>query len=176
MKKILMSALMLGSVGLWADNILGLKLTNDTLAPYAQIKIAPNNIFVRGEYLYNDNENKHNFCSLGVKAEGNLLNDDNKLKFAISMNFVHTKNNSALPIGLAISKYIYDFQIPVYAKIDGEYAPKVLSFDDADRFSKVDISIGIKPIENAKIFTGYRNISFNHNYNSSIYGGVAFIF
>jgi len=177
MKKILISVLMLGSVGLWADNNeIGLKITNDTLAAYTQVKVTPNNIFARGEFLYNDNANKHNFYLAGIKAEGNLIEDDSNLRFSVFIDFVGTKNNSALPIGIGVLKYINNFQIPVFVQAEGEYAPKVLSFDDNDRFSRVDASIGIKPIENAKIFVGYRNISFNHNYDSSVYGGVAFSF
>jgi len=175
MKKILMSALMLSSVSLWADNDAGLKLTNDTLATYAQVKVTPNNIFVRGEYLYNDNTNKNNFYLAGIKAEGNI-EDDSSLKFSVLVDFVQTKNNSALPIGIGFYKYIDTFKIPVFIQAEGEYAPKVLSFEDNNRFSRVDTSIGVKPIENAKIFVGYRNISFNHNYDSSVYGGVAFSF
>jgi len=176
MKKVLISALMLGSVGLWADNDLGLKLTNDTLAVYTQVKVAPKNIFVKAEYLYNDTENKNNFYLVGMKAEGNLREDDSNLKFSVLVDFVHTKDNSALPIGIGFYKFIDTLKIPAFIQAEGEYAPKVLSFDYADRFSKVDVSIGIKPIENAKIFVGYRNISFNHNYDSSGYGGVAFSF
>jgi len=176
MKKVLISALIFGSVGLWADNNeVGLKITNDTLAAYTQVKVTPNNIFARGEYLYNDNENKNHFYLAGMKAEGNI-EDDNSLKFSVLVDFVHIKNNSALPIGVGILKYINNFQIPVFLQAEGEYAPKVLSFNDANRFSRVDVSVGIKPIANAKIFAGYRNISFNHNYDSSVYGGVAFSF
>jgi len=177
MKKILIAILILGSVGLWADNNeVGLKITNDTLAANSQVKVTPNNIFIRGEYLYNDNTNKNNFYLAGMKAEGNLIEDDSNLKFSVLVDFVHTKNNSALPIGMGVYKYIDTFKIPVFIQAEGEYAPKVLSFNDADRFSRIDTSIGIKPIINAKIFVGYRNISFNHNYDSSVYGGVAFSF
>jgi len=176
MKKVLISALMLGSVGLWADNNeVGLKITNDTLAAYAQVKVTPNNIFVRGKYLYNDTENRNNFYLVGMKAEGNIEDYEN-LKFSVLVDFVHTKDNSALPIGIGCNKSFDKFKIPAFVQVVAEYAPKVLSFDDADRFSSVDISFGIKPIENAKIFIGYRNISFNHNYDSSGYGGVAFSF
>jgi len=177
MKKILISALILGSVGLWANNNeVGLKITNDTLAAYTQVKVTPNNIFVRGEYLYNDTDNKNNFYLAGIKAEGNLIENDSNLKFSIFIDFAHTKDNSALPIGIGILKYVNNFQIPVFVQAEGEYAPKVLSFNDAERFSRVDAFIGINPIENAKIFVGYRNLSFNHNYDSSIYGGVGFSF
>ena len=177
MKKVLISALIFGSVGLWADNNeVGLKITNDTLAAYTQVKVTPNNIFARGEFLYNDNANKHNFYLAGMKAEGNLIEDDSNLKFSVLVDFVHTKDNSALPIGIGFYKFIDTLKIPAFIQAEGEYAPKVLSFNDANRFSRVDASIGIKPIENAKIFVGYRNISFNHNYDSSVYGGVAFSF
>jgi len=177
MKKILISALILGSIGLWADNNeIGLKITNDTLAAYTQIKVTPNNIFVRGEYLYNDTENKNNFYLAGIKAEGNLIEDDSNLKFSVLVDFVHTKNNSALPIGIGFYKFVDTLKIPAFIQAEGEYAPKVLSFNKANRFSRIGVFVGIKPIENTKIFVGYRNISFNHNYDSSGYGGVAFSF
>jgi len=177
MKKVLISALMLGSVGLWADNDLDLKVTNDTLALYGQYKITQNNIFVRGGYLYNDTKYREDFYFAGIKAEGDLLeNDYSNLKVSLFIDFAHTKRNTALPIGVGICKYFYNFSLPAFVSLEGEFAPKVLTFDDADRFSRVDASVGIKPIDNAKIFAGYRNITFNHNYNSSFYAGIGFSF
>jgi hypothetical protein len=64
----------------------------------------------------------------------------------------------------------------VFVRGEYEFAPKVLSFDDANRFSKIDAQIGIQPIENGELFVGYRNISFNHNYDSGIYGGIGYHF
>jgi len=176
MKKTLISSLVLAST-LFANNYAGLQLTNDTLSLYVQTKLTQNNIYARAGYLYNDNKNKNNFYFVGIKGEGNLIGIDvPNLKVSLLLDFVGTKNNSALPIGIGLFGYIPNFNLPVFVKTEAAYAPQVLSFKDANRFSRVDVSLGIQPIENSELFIGYRNISFNHNYDSSFYGGIGYHF
>jgi len=173
MKKIIFA--LIGTF-LFAHNV-NLQLTNATLLVNGEFKISSKNIKLRGSFLYNDNENKHNFFSLGIKAEGNLIGAENtKMKFSLFVDGVHTKDNTALPIGIGIFSYIPGVDLPFYVNVEGEYAPKVLSFDDADRFSRIDGQVGYFPISNAKVFVGYRHISFNKCYNSAVYGGVGISF
>jgi len=154
---------------------LNLKLTNSTLSLLGETGI--NNIKVRGEFIYNDNQNKHNFFAFGLKAEGNLIGiESDNIRFSLFVDGVHTKNNSALPLGVGFFSYITKVEVPLFIKLEYEYAPKVLSFNDADRFSRFDFSLGYYPIINAQLFVGYRSISFNSNYNSSFYGGIGFNF
>ena len=171
-------ALLITGACLFAQNSnVNLQITNSTIGVYAESGITQNNIKARGFYLYNDNSNKNNFYLAGLKAEGNLIgvNMEN-FKFSVIADFTHTKNNSAIPLGFGVFTYIPDISIPLFIRAEAEYAPKVLSFDDADRFSRVDAQIGYSPIVNAEIFAGYRNISFNHNYNTVFYGGLGYSF
>ena len=161
----------------FADNYAGIQLTNDTLAVNAKVQIAPNNIYARGTFLYNDTKNYHNFYSVGIKGEGNLIGSNlQNIKFSLIIDFVHTKDNSAIPLGIGVFGYIPDIDYPIFIRGEGEFAPKVLSFDDADRFSRVSVDIGLQPIENGELFVGYRNISFNHNYDNGFYGGIGYHF
>ncbi len=177
MKKFLSVLIILGS-SLFAQNTnINLQITNSTIGVYGETGVTQNNIKARGFFLYNDNTNKHNFYLAGLKAEGNLIGVNiSSMKFSVIADFVHTKDNSAIPLGFGVFSYIPSINIPIFIKIEAEYAPKVLSFDDADRFSRVDTQIGYSPITNAEIFVGYRNISFNHNYNSDFYAGLGYNF
>ena len=165
-------------MSLFAQNTnVNLQISNSTIGVYAESGLTQNNIKARGFYLYNDNSNKNNFYLAGIKAEGKLIgmNVEN-MKFSLIADFAHTKNNSAIPLGFGVFSYIPNISLPVFVRAEAEYAPKVLSFDDANRFSRIDTEIGYAPIVNAEIFAGYRDISFNHNYNSVFYAGLGYNF
>ena len=175
MKKLLLAAAAAGM--LFAQNNVNIQISNDTLGVYAQGQITQNNIYARGFFLYNDQDHRHNFYSAGVKAEGNLIGVKmQNVKFSLIADFVHTKDNSAVPLGIGVFGYIPNVQYPVFVRGEYEFAPKILSFDDADRFSRFDAQIGLQPIENGELFVGYRNISFNHNYKSGLYVGIGYNF
>jgi len=177
MKKLVVSAVLAGTALFAQNSNINLQITNSTIGVYAESGITQNNIKARGFYLYNDNSNRNNFYLAGIKAEGNLIGANlDDMKFSVIMDFAHTKNNSAIPLGFGIFSYIPNISLPVFVRVEAEYAPKVLSFNDADRFSRVDTQIGYSPIVNAELFGGYRNISFNHNYNSVFYAGLGYKF
>jgi len=177
MKKIIFGALLAASV-LSAENFANIKLTNDTIELNGQYVILPqNNLYLRGTFLYNDDDEKHNFYSLGLKGEGNLIGlDAANIKFSLIIDAVHTKDNTAIPLGIGAKAFIPNIQIPVFVRGEFEYAPDILSFDKADRFSRYFIEAGVQPIENAEIFGGYRNIKFNEKYDSSFYLGAGYSF
>jgi hypothetical protein len=173
MKKIILASLAAGS--LFAENFINLQLTNDTLMTEAQVKVSYEQPFyARGGFLLNSD--RHNFYYVGIKSEGQAVGVDLPLKFSLILDFAHTKNNSALPIGIGASGFIKEFSIPVFLRGEFEYAPKVLSFDDADKFWKLKAEAGVQFIENGEVFAGYRNINYDHNYDSGMYIGVGFSF
>jgi len=173
MKKLLMSTLV-GSM-LFAESFINLKITNNTIMPEAQVQISTTEpIYARGGVLINDK--KDNFYYVGLKTEGEMIGTDVPVNFGLFVDYVYVKDNSALPIGVSASSYLKNFSVPVFVRGEFEYAPKILSFENADKFSKVQIEAGIRFIENGEVFAGYRNISFDSNYNSSFYGGVGFVF
>jgi len=176
MKKLL-SVFVFGSVMFASPTTINIQVTNSTIGGYLETGLTQEKLKVRGMFIYNDNSNKHNFYSAGIKAEGNLIGSNNtSTKFSIITDFVHTKNNSAIALGCGIFSFMPQINLPVFIRAEGEYAPKVLSFDDAERFSKVSMDVGYMPIENGEVFVGYRNISFNNNYNSSLYFGLGYSF
>ena len=175
MKKLLFSLLAISSI--FASD-LNLEITNETLAGNLNLNLPQyENFQMRGTYLYYDDENKNNYYSVGFGAIGENALDNYNSKLTIFIDYVHTKDNSALPIGIGIfNKNFGNFQHPLFAKAEIAYAPKVLSFDEATKFLKAKVELGIKPIKNAKLFIGYKTISFNKNYLSVGYAGIGFMF
>jgi len=171
-------ALMLFTAGigfLFADNFINLQITNDTIMTEGQYNInSTQPIYVRGGYLINNN--KSNLFYAGIKSEGQIIGIDAPVKFSLFADYINTKNNSAIPVGIGASMFLKYFTLPVFARGEFEYAPEVLSFDDAKKCIKYKAEIGAQFIENGEVFAGYRHITFNTNYNSSVYVGVGFLF
>ena len=173
MKKLILSALIAGS--LFAENFINLQLTNETIMLEGQYQVSYTQPFyVRGGYLINSD--KDNFYYAGIKSEGQVIGVDVPVKFSLFLDGVKTKDNSALPIGVGVSSYLQQVSIPIFIRGEFEFAPKVLSFQEANRFSKGKVEVGVRFIENGEAFIGYRNINFNKNYDSSVYGGIGFAF
>ena len=169
MKKIL---LVLSSLAILNASDININITNDTLETNLKVDI-PQNFSIRGDFLYNDKTN--NYYSAGFQANGLIYGDNTKLK--LFLDYVYTKNNSALPLGIGIFNDSFgEFTYPLFTNAEVEYAPTVLSFRDAKRFLSSRVEFGVSPIINAKLFVGYRIISFNKNYDSNIYAGIGFKF
>ena len=173
MKKFLLSVLT--GASLFAGNFINLQITNDTIMIEGEAKISYNQPFyVRGGYMINSDN--PNFVYGGIKSEGQIVGVDLPVKFSLFVDYVYKKHNSALPIGIGASGYLQQFAIPVFIRGEFEYAPKVLSFDEAEKFVKYKMETGVQFIENGEVFVGYRNIRFNKNYDNSAYVGVGFSF
>jgi len=175
MKKLLLPLLFTTTI--FANDV-NLEITNTTLAGNVNLNIPQNENFkIRGTYLYNDEEDKHDYYSIGFGAAGENALDNYNSKLTIFIDFVHTKENSALPIGIGVFNNNFgDFEYPLFAKAEVAYAPQVLSFEDANRFLKAKVEVGVKPIENAKTFIGWKTISFDDIYLSVVYAGIGFVF
>jgi len=174
MKKILLSFLMAGS--LFAENFINLQIANETLMIEGQYKLTfQNPIYVRGGYLFYSD--KPDFYYIGIKSEGQVVGATVPTKFSMFLDYVNTKDNkSAIPIGIGVNSYLSLTSIPFFIRGEAEYAPKILSFKEANKFIKLKIEGGFRFTENGEIFTGYRSISFNKSYNNTLYVGIGFSF
>jgi len=173
MKKLLL--VLIAGTFLFAENFINLKITNKTLMTEFQYQIMDTQPFyARGGFLYNDE--KDNFFYAGLKTEGQIIGADIPVNFALFVDVVHTKDNTALPIGIAASGFFQQFQLPVFVRAEAAYAPEVLSFDEAERFTEFKIETGVRFIVNGELFVGYRNIRFDETYDSHLYAGVGFVF
>jgi len=168
--------LFIGSALLASD--VNIEVSDNTIAGNLNLNIPQNENFqIRTTYLYNANDNKSNYSSIGIAAVGETPIDEYSSKISIFIDFDHTKDNSAIPFGIGISNDNFNlYSYPLFAKGEISYAPDILSFDKANRILTTKIEIGVKPIENAKIFIGYKSIDFNENYLSTGYGGIGFSF
>jgi len=175
MKKLLLP-LVLGSALLASD--IDIEISNNTIAGNANINIPQNQNFqLRGNYLYNANDGKSNYYSVGFGAIGDTPIDNYSSKISIFMDVDHTKDNTAIPLGISIFNDNFGgYKYPLFAKAEIAYAPDILSFDKANRELKTKVEIGVKPIENAKVFVGYKSINFNETYLSTGYAGIGFSF
>jgi len=157
---------------------LNFEISNNTIAANTNLNLPQNENFqLRATYLYNANENKSNYSSIGLGAIGDTPIDDYNSKISIFIDIDHITDNTAIPIGFSIFNNNFGgYQYPFFAKAEIAYAPNILSFDKADREVKSKVEFGIKPIENAKAFIGYKSTNFNHNYLSVGYMGIGFSF
>ncbi|MDR3347968.1 MAG: YfaZ family protein [Helicobacteraceae bacterium] len=86
----------------------------------------------------------------------------------------------ALPIkALAI----YTFPLEVHTSIMASFlfAPKSLSFNDADRFTEIRVEAAIEPIEGGMFFAGWREVEFefgnyDYEFNEAAYFGIRMSF
>jgi len=176
MKKLLVLPFLMSSFVLASS--LNLEVTDSTLAVNAELSVPENeNFALRATYLYNDNSGKDNYYSIGLQAEGQNALDSYNTKLKIFVDFDHTKDNSAIPIGVGIVNNNFgNTDYPLFGSVEVAFAPKILSFDNAERLFKFKAEVGVQPIENAKAFIGYKKISFNSSYLSVGYVGIGFVF
>jgi len=173
MKKVLLSFLIAG--GLFAEDFINLQISNKTLMLEGQYKIISQEPFyLRGGYLVN--YKNANFAYAGIKAESQIIGTILPTKFSLFLDYVGTKNNSAIPIGIGMDSYIGGISIPFFVRGEVEYAPKFLSFKEANKFIKCKIETVSRFIIDGETFLGYRIISFDKHYNSAFYVGVGFYF
>jgi hypothetical protein len=176
MKKILLSMLIAGFA--FSENFVNLQVTNDTVMFEGQAQIVNDKpIYARGGYLINSKEDAvSDFGYIGLKTEGQAIGVDIPVKISLMVDVVHIKDNTASPVGLGLSTYLKQFSMPVFLRASYEYAPKILSYEDAEKFSKLKVETGIRFIENGEAFVGYRKIDFDETYINNMYVGVGFVF
>lgn len=188
LKKLLLS-LTLGAT-LFAQHDASLNLNNNDIEVQADIDLGelnqsdyPDTYFFTLSLLETDSkESTDSLISAGFKLRQDVMGVEG-LRFGIGFKGVYTKVSqqtfSALPLG-AEAEYILltglAMPVTVFAGID--YAPSVLSFDNADKYMEKRLELGVQIVEQAKIFVGYRDIDTDYEaglgdytYNDEFYIG-----
>ena len=106
------------------------------------------------------------------------------LRFGLGVKGTYTKvgrsTHAAVPIGVeAVYTLPLDTGIPIVVTAAIDYAPSVLNFKDADSYMEKRLEVGVKIIEQATIYLGYRNIDTDfentqggdYEYNDEVYIG-----
>ena len=131
--------------------------------------------FLGTHYLHTANDNLVKI-SFGASSP---LSGAEGLTLAFGLEALFAENFAALPFwGKAVLRLPLDEPIPpISLAIAFNYAPSVLSFVDADRYSEYRFEADMEVIHNIHIYGGYRHIdtdyeSYDHTFNESWYGGM----
>jgi hypothetical protein len=106
---------------------------------------------------------------LGIKANYTRLYSDDFLSVPLGI-----ESKYKLPVGIFI---------PIYIGGSVYYAPRVLSFANAENFLEYRLIFDLEVIPNGMLRVGYRSLDTNYavdtgtyKYNESFYGGFKFLF
>jgi len=131
-------------------------------------------------YLYID-EDTH-LATIGISGK-NALQGVNGLYLEFGFKAAIADDFVAIPLTV---KAIYDLPLiesmPTTSLVTSfAYAPSVLSFSDAEKYSEFRVGVSMEAISNIHIFAGYRNVDTNYkthdkSFNSSFYGGLKLSF
>jgi hypothetical protein len=171
MKRLLLALLLLAGIG-FGDSV-RVGFSKSTAAVDGAVQIGTTPLFVRaGGVHIKDNDN---FGYIGISTKGPLVGYPN-LEVALLVDFVHSQNRNALPLGIGFT-YLYPYAfLPLFIRGYYEYAPNITTFGEAHRFSRWEVDLGIQPIANGELFVGYRSISWDSNFNSTYLVGMGFLF
>ncbi len=176
MKKIILSLAVASTLAM-ANNQVEINLNNDTLELVGDFYLNNKyevsndaNYYAIASYLgsENDNSNTSRILSAGVK----LLNpfaDDNGLSLGLGMKMVLADDNNKNFIVTPLSVYAkYEYSDLIHLDAEVGYAPKTLSFRDAEKYQDMKLKVNYKVLENGFAFIGVRGLETTYVANETI--------
>ena len=177
MKKLFFSSLVATSV-LFGSTSVDININNDTLE-------------LNGDVLLNDmfnlSNNANYYCGvsyLTTKSNGNKSNQNlstvsfkalnpyvDNYGFNIGMGIKTVYSNqldmnfNAVALGLFFK---YELNEAIYFNLDANYAPRVLSFMNAEKYSDIKLKMNYKVLDGGYIYVGGRNITTRYENKKDI--------
>ncbi len=144
--------------------------------------IEPNTMFLGAKFLNGDETNSDNDnADLDPIYEVNFLTmheiGNQGMSLGMGIKYNHTQNYTTLPLGLeAAYKLPVQDLVPMRLHAAIYFAPRSLSFSDADSYLEYRIDYNVEIIPHGNLVVGYRHIDTNYQvadftYNSSAYFG-----
>jgi len=172
MKKIILSTLVASSL-LMGSNSVQININNDTLEVAADIYLNDkyevnnsSNYYFTASYLRTEDTTSESTASLS-SAGFKVLNpytDDNGASFGMGMKAVYADNNDNLFFAAPLAIYAkYEHNEKIYFDAELSYAPRVLSFSDAETYNDMKFKANYKVLEDGYAFIGYRNIETKYD-------------
>jgi len=180
------------AVAALAMNSASININNEDLELNANLDIGqfndnvePETMFVGVRFLDADNTDRINndalyeLSFLMKKAMG-----ESGLQIGLGVKANYTKDYRTLPLGIVFEYGLPSVTvIPMSLHADIYYAPKVLSFDNANKYFEYRLEYDAAVIDHGHVFLGYRNIRTDYNdirgsftYNAAGYVGFKFEF
>jgi len=185
MKKILLGSALATSL-LFASNVAQINVNNDTLEVGGELYLNnsynvnnSSNYYFTINYLGTEadtNEASQKLLSAGLKVL-NPFTDDNGISLGLGIKSVYTNQLSKTFFALPLAAYIkYEVNEMIYVDLEASYAPKVLSFSDADNYRDTKIKVNYKVLEDGYAFIGARDITTKYELTGKVnYDTSAFI-
>ncbi|HIP13353.1 MAG TPA: hypothetical protein EYG97_02245 [Arcobacter sp.] len=176
MKKILAGSLVASTL-LLGSNSIDLNLNNNTIAVGGEFLLNEiyelnndSNYYVTLNYLNSEDKSpSESLLSAGVKVLNPYISDEG-YKFGIGLKIViadnyNSKDFLAVPL-LAFGNYNVNEKVTV--DLDIAYAPSVLSFQDAEKFTSLQAKANYKIMENGLVYVGTRSITTKYTNGAKI--------
>ena len=175
MKKILVGSL-IATTFLLGNNSVEVNINNDTVEIEADVYLNKyydvsndSNYYLTVGHLRTEKDNSitQSLTSAGLKVL-NPFTDDNGISFGLGMKSVYTNQLTKTFFALPLSVYgKVEFSELIYLDAEISYAPKVLSFGDAESYIDMKAKVNYKVLENGYIFVGARNIETKYDNDTS---------
>ncbi len=190
LKKITLIAVSAASA--FAMNSAGLNINNEDIELNARFDVGefnenvePNSMYVSVKFLDADNSNTVNndaLYELGFLMKKEM--GESGLKVGLGVKANYTKDYVSLPLGMTFEYELPSVTVvPMSLRADVYYAPKVLAFDNANKYFEYRVEYDAEVIEHGHVILGYRHITTDYDdvrgdftYNASAYIGFNFEF
>lgn len=162
-------------------------------------KVEPGTTFVGARYLKGSEDSgnmpeEHPFSEINFLKVKEISDTGISLGLGVKVNMTTIDNNrefKSIPLGLEVVYALPNIKIvPITLNMSAYYAPEVLSLEDAEQFSQINLNARFEVIESGLIVLGYRkmNLKFlapteedsektvRKVYNDSFYLGFKFAF
>jgi len=169
MGSVLASTLLMGSNGLYIN------VNNDTLEVEADIYLNKHydvsdssNYYLNIGHLRTENDTKETqtLSTIGFRVI-NPYTDDNGISIGLGMKSVYTDQMTKTFFALPLSLYArVEMNEMIYVDADFSYAPKVLSFADAQTYTDMKARLNYKVLADGYVFIGARSIETKYEKGS----------
>lgn len=176
----------------FAMNSASININNEDLELNANLDVGqfnenvePETMFVGVRFLDADNSNRVNNDALyEVSFAMQREMGESGLKVGLGIKANYTKDYMTLPLGISFEYGLpTNTVVPMAVRANVHYAPKVLSFRDADKYFEYRLEYDAEVIEHGHVIVGYRHVKTdyddvrgNFTYNASAYVGFNFEF
>ena len=176
----------------FAMNSAGININNDDLELNTNLDIGqfnenvePETMFVGVRFLDADNSNRVNDDALyEVSFLMKREMGQSGLNVGLGVKANYTKDYTTLPLGITFEYGLPAVKaIPMALHANVFYAPKVLSFQSAEKYFEYRLEYDAEVIEHGHVIVGYRHITTDYDdgrgdftYNTSAYVGFNFEF
>jgi len=133
------------------------------------------NTGLEGDIGYLHHTSSVDIGNVGLQVVGNSNPVGSPLIFAVGgkLFFISPKQNNVSGNGTVLGLGgRFNYTWPTYNRftIGGElyYAPKIVSFNNADRYLEYGVNAGYEILRNAELYVGYRHISAAFTHTSTV--------